>query len=208
MCLHFGHDLGWSDAARDAELADNGGINRRIAGQGGEQPPPDFGIGLILIMGHSRPRFAPMRSPALGAAHRAVLGSREDGQVFFIALICCVNHLTRLAEKIRAPGPRLAARRSAPRATAAGPGAARARRTSAAFYCSTAQATKTSAAMTAMRHKLSASVRSGGPTLFGRPQALTAHQRQEIAERLAEGAVQADLARSYEVERKMTPTAL
>jgi DNA invertase Pin-like site-specific DNA recombinase len=34
---------------------------------------------------------------------------------------------------------------------------------------------------------------------FGRPQKLTAHQRKEILQRLAEGAVQADLARSYGV---------
>src|SRR5215831_5484169 len=34
---------------------------------------------------------------------------------------------------------------------------------------------------------------------FGRPQKLTAHQRREILQRLAEGAVQADLARSYGV---------
>ena len=36
---------------------------------------------------------------------------------------------------------------------------------------------------------------------FGRPQALTAHQRKEVAERLAEGAVQADLARSFNVSQ-------
>ena len=34
---------------------------------------------------------------------------------------------------------------------------------------------------------------------FGRPQKLTAHQRREVLEKLAEGAVQADLARSYSV---------
>jgi len=34
---------------------------------------------------------------------------------------------------------------------------------------------------------------------FGRPQKLTAHQRQEVLEKLAKGAVQADLARSYGV---------
>jgi DNA invertase Pin-like site-specific DNA recombinase len=34
---------------------------------------------------------------------------------------------------------------------------------------------------------------------FGRPMKLTAHQRREILQRLAEGAVQADLARSYGV---------
>jgi DNA invertase Pin-like site-specific DNA recombinase len=34
---------------------------------------------------------------------------------------------------------------------------------------------------------------------FGRPRKLTAHQRKEILQRLAEGAVQADLARSYGV---------
>src|SRR5262244_1683197 len=34
---------------------------------------------------------------------------------------------------------------------------------------------------------------------FGRPQKLTAHQRREILQRLADGAVQADLARSYGV---------
>jgi len=34
---------------------------------------------------------------------------------------------------------------------------------------------------------------------FGRPQKLTAHQRREVLEKLAEGAVQADLARSYGV---------
>jgi DNA invertase Pin-like site-specific DNA recombinase len=34
---------------------------------------------------------------------------------------------------------------------------------------------------------------------FGRPQKLTAHQRREILQRLAQGAVQADLARSYGV---------
>jgi len=36
---------------------------------------------------------------------------------------------------------------------------------------------------------------------FGRPQALTAHQRKEAIQRLAEGAVQADLARSYGVSQ-------
>jgi DNA invertase Pin-like site-specific DNA recombinase len=36
---------------------------------------------------------------------------------------------------------------------------------------------------------------------FGRPRKLTAHQRQELAQRLAEGAVQADLARSYGVSQ-------
>ena len=35
----------------------------------------------------------------------------------------------------------------------------------------------------------------------GRPQALTAHQRKEAVQRLAEGAVQADLARSYGVSQ-------
>jgi hypothetical protein len=34
---------------------------------------------------------------------------------------------------------------------------------------------------------------------FGRPVKLTAHQRQEALQRLADGAVQADLARSYGV---------
>jgi DNA invertase Pin-like site-specific DNA recombinase len=36
---------------------------------------------------------------------------------------------------------------------------------------------------------------------FGRPPKLTTHQRQELAQRLAEGAVQADLARSYGVSQ-------
>ena len=36
---------------------------------------------------------------------------------------------------------------------------------------------------------------------FGRPRKLTAHQRREAMERLAEGAVQADLARSYGVSQ-------
>ena len=36
---------------------------------------------------------------------------------------------------------------------------------------------------------------------FGRPQALTAHQRKEAIQRLTEGAVQADLARSYGVSQ-------
>jgi DNA invertase Pin-like site-specific DNA recombinase len=36
---------------------------------------------------------------------------------------------------------------------------------------------------------------------FGRPAALTPHQRQEVIQRLAEGAVQADLARSYGVSQ-------
>jgi DNA invertase Pin-like site-specific DNA recombinase len=36
---------------------------------------------------------------------------------------------------------------------------------------------------------------------FGRPVKLTAHQRQEAIQRLAEGAVQADLARSYDVSQ-------
>jgi DNA invertase Pin-like site-specific DNA recombinase len=36
---------------------------------------------------------------------------------------------------------------------------------------------------------------------FGRPTALTAHQRKEALERLAEGAVQADLARTYGVSQ-------
>jgi DNA invertase Pin-like site-specific DNA recombinase len=36
---------------------------------------------------------------------------------------------------------------------------------------------------------------------FGRPSKLTAHQRQEAIQRLAEGAVQADLARSYGVSQ-------
>src|SRR5215831_9979144 len=36
---------------------------------------------------------------------------------------------------------------------------------------------------------------------FGRPPALTAHQRQEATQRLAEGATQADLARTYGVSQ-------
>lgn len=36
---------------------------------------------------------------------------------------------------------------------------------------------------------------------FGRPRKLTAHQRQELAQHLADGAVQADLARSYGVSQ-------
>jgi DNA invertase Pin-like site-specific DNA recombinase len=36
---------------------------------------------------------------------------------------------------------------------------------------------------------------------FGRPLKLTAHQRQEVIQRLAEGAVQADLACSYGVSQ-------
>ena len=36
---------------------------------------------------------------------------------------------------------------------------------------------------------------------FGRPVKLTAHQRKEAIQRLAEGAVQADLARSYGVSQ-------
>ena len=36
---------------------------------------------------------------------------------------------------------------------------------------------------------------------FGRPKALTPHQRREALQRLAEGAVQADLARSYGVSQ-------
>jgi|SRR6516164_11038591 hypothetical protein len=36
---------------------------------------------------------------------------------------------------------------------------------------------------------------------FGRPVKLTAHQRHEAIQRLAEGAVQADLARSYGVSQ-------
>src|SRR2546423_12510438 len=36
---------------------------------------------------------------------------------------------------------------------------------------------------------------------FGRPGKLTAHQRQEATQRLAEGAVQADLARTYGVSQ-------
>jgi DNA invertase Pin-like site-specific DNA recombinase len=36
---------------------------------------------------------------------------------------------------------------------------------------------------------------------FGRPRSMTAHQRREAMERLAEGAVQADLARSYGVSQ-------
>ena len=36
---------------------------------------------------------------------------------------------------------------------------------------------------------------------FGRPLKLTAHQRQEAIQRLAEGAAQADLARSYGVSQ-------
>src|SRR5262249_6716738 len=36
---------------------------------------------------------------------------------------------------------------------------------------------------------------------FGRPAKLSAHQRQEAAQRLAEGATQADLARSYGVSQ-------
>jgi hypothetical protein len=36
---------------------------------------------------------------------------------------------------------------------------------------------------------------------FGRPLKLTAHQRKEAIQRLAEGAVQADLARSYGVSQ-------
>ena len=36
---------------------------------------------------------------------------------------------------------------------------------------------------------------------FGRPPALTSHQRQEAIQRLAEGATQADLARTYGVSQ-------
>jgi hypothetical protein len=36
---------------------------------------------------------------------------------------------------------------------------------------------------------------------FGRPPTLTAHQRQEALQRLAEGAAQADVARSYNVSQ-------
>jgi DNA invertase Pin-like site-specific DNA recombinase len=36
---------------------------------------------------------------------------------------------------------------------------------------------------------------------FGRPKVLTPHQRQEVAQRLADGAVQADLARTYGVSQ-------
>jgi DNA invertase Pin-like site-specific DNA recombinase len=36
---------------------------------------------------------------------------------------------------------------------------------------------------------------------FGRPAKLTAHQRREAMQRLADGAVQADLARSYGVSQ-------
>jgi predicted transcriptional regulator len=36
---------------------------------------------------------------------------------------------------------------------------------------------------------------------FGRPVKLTAHQREEAIQRLADGAVQADLARSYGVSQ-------
>jgi DNA invertase Pin-like site-specific DNA recombinase len=36
---------------------------------------------------------------------------------------------------------------------------------------------------------------------FGRPPSLTAHQRQEALQRLAEGVAQADLARSYGVSQ-------
>jgi DNA invertase Pin-like site-specific DNA recombinase len=36
---------------------------------------------------------------------------------------------------------------------------------------------------------------------FGRPHKLTSHQRRELMERLADGAVQADLARSYGVSQ-------
>ena len=36
---------------------------------------------------------------------------------------------------------------------------------------------------------------------FGRPPALTSHQRQEAIQRLAEGAKQADLARTYGVSQ-------
>jgi DNA invertase Pin-like site-specific DNA recombinase len=36
---------------------------------------------------------------------------------------------------------------------------------------------------------------------FGRPTALTPHQRKEALQRLAEGAVQADLARTYGVSQ-------
>jgi len=36
---------------------------------------------------------------------------------------------------------------------------------------------------------------------FGRPPTLTVHQRKEAIQRLAEGAVQADLARSYGVSQ-------
>jgi DNA invertase Pin-like site-specific DNA recombinase len=41
---------------------------------------------------------------------------------------------------------------------------------------------------------------------FGRPAALTPHQRQEVIQRLAEGAVQADLARSYGVSQATIST--
>ena len=36
---------------------------------------------------------------------------------------------------------------------------------------------------------------------FGRPPSLTAHQRQEVIERLAKGEAQADIARSYAVSQ-------
>jgi DNA invertase Pin-like site-specific DNA recombinase len=36
---------------------------------------------------------------------------------------------------------------------------------------------------------------------FGRPKVLTSHQRQEVVQRLSDGAVQADLARSYGVSQ-------
>jgi DNA invertase Pin-like site-specific DNA recombinase len=40
-----------------------------------------------------------------------------------------------------------------------------------------------------------------GGVRFGRPPALTAHQRREAIQRLAEGHAQADVARSYNVSR-------
>ena len=36
---------------------------------------------------------------------------------------------------------------------------------------------------------------------FGRPSALTAHQRQEALQRLAQGEAQADIARSYDISQ-------
>jgi Helix-turn-helix domain of resolvase len=48
---------------------------------------------------------------------------------------------------------------------------------------------------------MAASERRPRGVRFGRPLKLTAHQRKEAIQRLAEGAVQADLARSYGVSQ-------
>jgi hypothetical protein len=54
MSVDLVHDLGRSNAIGLAKLANDCGVDSRIAGQRGKLPPPHFGIG--FIRGHCRSR--------------------------------------------------------------------------------------------------------------------------------------------------------